>query len=428
MKQRIVYHHYFINSVLSSLIRGYADYFHNELFYPRSREIIIASYEKGVQHFLQRKNNAGEKMAPKYPFLVLDPMFDFEPDPQAGRSLWRYPNFAQGIRDYAEFEPPIYEDDNLKISALLNRYKGRMDLIVWCSSPYELMDFRHLLMNSFAGFDRPIYPSCINGYIVIPDDLYFYTYENPYDGQKYTINWTENKSEVVLLKNIALNKMVFPFAFRPYIKMVSCDDGSEKYGGSGDELSDYRLTVGLEWEAEVPSYIGLQASMRPDYSTVLYNGNPQEVKFHLDLDIGFAYVAKYEDEHGTQKTYNIPDNTIQLFSAEETDEYGEKTQLGWSDEVTFKEKYMYIITQENEDSIKADTPIDFSVTLTEDITDAFKVRIYAKYGELYRDHHWYVESPGVIVFKSFQLQSLRVGDIMWFAVYESNATPQDYYE
>lgn len=422
MYQEKVFHHYFINSCFSSMIRGYADYFHNELF-PRSKEIVIASYTKAVQHWLQRKTEAGEKMSPKYPFLTLDPMYDFEPDPQSGRFLWRYPNFS-GNLSMSLFKPAIYEDDNILLAPILNRYRGRMDLIVWCSSPYELMDVRHLFLSTFGGLDRPIYPKTIDGYIIIPDELLFYTYENPYDGQSYTIDWENNGSQVVLLKNINKNKMVYPFEFRPYIKMTDIGDGSDKYGGgTGDELSDYRINVGLEWEADIPSYLGLQAVKRPEYSDKLYQGDSRQIKMFLDMDVGFNYFADFDKDDGTTVRYSLPDMEIQTFASEQLDEYGEKDVKIWSEDVYYKEKYSYIITQEDEDNINSDPPVDFSVTILDDIEDAYRIKILGKFGELYRDYHWYVSAPGVITFRSFQLETIHAGDVIYIAVYTD--TPED---
>ena len=53
---------------------------------------------------------------------------------------------------------------------------------------------------------------------------------------------------------------MFPFYIRPYIKLTGVSDGSEKYGGSGDEISDYRLSVSMEWECSLPTHLIMLAS------------------------------------------------------------------------------------------------------------------------------------------------------------------------
>ena len=263
MQENQIFHHYFINNSLSSLIRGIADYFGTE-FFDRTKEIVISTYEKGVQHWLERQKNGGEKMTSHYPYIVMDPDMAFEPDPQAGRFFWGYPNFMGQFASQL-FKPAIYEDSNLLVAPILNRYKGRFDLIVWCSSIYELMDFRMLTYQLFGGQERIIKPVNIDGVLVLPDELLVYTYDNPYTGESYSLDWANNKSEVILVKNINQNRMVYPFQVNPWIKMLDVNDGAEKYGG-GDEVSDHRITITCEWECSLPTHIGIIATKQPNFS------------------------------------------------------------------------------------------------------------------------------------------------------------------
>ena len=96
------------------------------------------------------------------------------------------------------------------------------------------------------------------------------------------------------------------------------------------------------------------------------------------------------------------------------------TKVVWSETTKYKDRYNYQLTQENDDSIHADPPLNFVVHLLEDIDDPYMLRIYGKFGELVRDYHWRIISPGVVEFVSFQLGSLDVGDNIWFALYEED--------
>lgn len=422
MQENKVFHHYYINNCIGSMIRGIADYFGTE-FFDRTKEIVISTYEKGVQHWIQRQQNAGEKMSPKYPFVVFDPGLDFEPDPQAGRFFWGYPNFMGNFASKM-FRPAIYEDENLLIAPILNRYKGRFDIIVWCSSVYELIDFRMLTFQMFAGQDRIITPVNIEGYIVLPDELLAYTYENPYTGESYSIDWSANRSEVVLVKNINKNRMVYPFEITPWIKLISCDDGSEKYGGSGDEISDHRLTLSCEWECSIPTHLGLVATKQPLHSTKPINPlTRKDIKIGWDIDVGYQYSVSFRDpDSGSQIGDKVPlaDKIIHTFVGQDmtTGDDGEFAKSYWSEMASYKDRYNYLITQDDYDKAHADPPENFVVNLIDDIEDPYNLRIYGKFGPLMRDYHWKITSPGVVEFIGFNLGALNVGDNLWFAIYE----------
>ena len=389
---------------MSRMIRGVAEYFGNK-FFDRSQEIIIATYEKAVQHYAQRLKEAGEKHAPRYPFVVFDPGMDFEPDPQAGRFFHGYPNFMGSFAARLT-KPYIYEDDNLVVAPVLNRYKGRFDLIVWCSSVYELMDFRMLTIQMFGGHDRIIYPTTILGQIVIPDEIIGYQYENPYTQTKYTLDWESNKSEVNLIKNINQNKMIYPFEFRPWIKMTDISDGSEKYGGSGDELSEHRLNITLEWECSLPTHLSLVATHVPIFDNI----------FEFTLDIGFSNKCEFVDPE-TNKIINTVNlsreyNTIYVKNGEEPE-----SNTGW---LTFKDKYKYTLTQMDVDSINRGEHETVYFTLDEPVAEPHHVRLYSKNGVMRRNYLWKLgDDKQTIYIVPVDLKDVfDEGDEIWIAMYE----------
>ena len=419
MQDNAIFHHYFINNSISALIRGIADYFGTE-FFDRTKEIVIATYDKGVQHYIQRQKNAGEKMAPKFPYIVFDPGLDFEPDPQAGRFFWGYPNFMGQFASQM-FRPAIYEDENILVAPILNRYKGRFDIIVWCSSVYEFIDLKIQTFQLFAGQDRIIEPVNIDGHIILPDELLAYTYENPYTGNSYTLDWVNNKSEVLLVKNINKNKMVYPFQITPWIKLLSCDDGSEKYGGSGDEVSNHRLNISCEWECSLPTHVGLIAVKQPNYSQKPVNPFlNRHVRFYMDTDIGYEYSIPFLDPETRDvvHTEKLSSHVFQTFVGSDSTSTDISESVVWDDLVDYKSKYNYILTQTDDDLIHSDPPQNFSVHLLEDVNDAYSLRIYGKYGPLLRDYHWRLTSSGVVEFLGFTLGLLKSGDTIWFAIYE----------
>lgn len=420
MQENQIFHHVYINNCIGAMIRGIADYFGTD-FFDRTQEIVIATYEKGVQHWLQRQKNSGEKMAPKYPYIVFEPEMDFEPDPQAGRFFWGYPNFMGQFASQM-FKPAIYEDENLLVAPILNRYKGRFNVNVWCSSIYELIDFRALTFQMFGGQDRIIQPVNIDGYIVLPDELLAYVYENKYNGVSYSLDWVENKSEVVLVKNINQNRMVYPFTVTPWIKMTDCGDGAEKYGGSGDEVSDHRLTISCEWECAIPMHIGLIATKQPNFSSKFMDTlESRSVKISFAVELDYEYSVPFIDPDTGKKISEakLPSQLMQTFGGRgTTDNSGIEQNLVWSETSNYKDKYNYVITQADYDAIHSEPVQNFIVHLLDDVPDAYNMRVYGKLGPLMRDYHWRLLQPGVVEFVGFQLGSLKVGDNIWFAFYE----------
>lgn len=391
------------------MIRGIADYFGTE-FFDRSQEIVIATYEKAVQHFSQRLKEPGEKHAPRYPFIVFDPGMDFEPDPQAGRFFHGYPHFLRAFA-IRLIKPYIYEDDNIVVAPVLNRYRGRFDIIVWCSSVYELIDFRFLVIQMFGGQERIIYPRNILGQIIMPDEILGYEYNNPYTKVNYTLDWEANGSEVQLIRNINDNKMIFPFTFRPWIKMVDISDGAEKFGGSGDELSEYRLNIGLEWECSIPTHISMLAIKEPIFDNIL----------ELNVDIGYSYKCDFKDPITGEviNTINMTDTISNVIGKD--DEEDEDNKIVTSEWAYFKDRYKYTITETDINNMNLSDPINPVITLTESVSNGWNVRLYGKYGPMNRSYHWNLISDTEVELVSVTLKdSFDEGDEIWIAMYEGD--------
>jgi hypothetical protein len=180
-----LYHQIYIHNFLSAFFKGTANFF-SDVLYDRTKEVVISTYEKHVRHWRTRCKDAGEKLTPKYPYMILDPSLDFAPDPQAGRFFYQYPNFDKATAARM-FNPVIYNDGNVRISPVLTRYKGRMDIILYCSSFQELIDYQVLTHQFFGGEDRVIKPVNLESYIILPDEFTSYIYENDYNGQRYSL-------------------------------------------------------------------------------------------------------------------------------------------------------------------------------------------------------------------------------------------------
>lgn len=398
------YHNVFIHNVVGSFFRGVADYFKTEWF-SRSQEIIISTYEKAVEHVRQRKQQGGENWVLKYPFILFDPSYDFEPEQYVGKLLDGYPHFRQDIASNM-YGPKIYDDDKVVISPVLNRYQGTFDVTVWCSSVSELLDTRLLSFQFFGGLGRIIIPRSINGYFILPNEIKTYTYENPYTGESYILDWSSSKCEEILVKTISKDlgdlHFSFPFSVEPMLKLSGISDGSDKYGGSGDDIGEYRVTISIEWECSIPTHLVIHADKFPKRCH----------KIDINIGSGFQYVMK--SKFPNNEIISTPTQILVSYLDDNESKYTRK-------DLIFKNNYMYIITQEDEDLIKSNkNSVEKSIfiTLPETITNCEFLKVFYKFGELHRDYHWRLTPLNQVELLGFNLEILEKDDTIGISIYE----------
>jgi len=386
------YHYVYINNVFGSFVRGLADYFRTEM-YPRTKETVIGTYERSVQHFLNRQKDPGEKHSVEYPFITFNPEITFEPEERMGKFFHQYPNFENRWANYI-CEPKLYDDGNVSIAPVINRYKGTFEIILWLGSVYETIDQRAYTYQFFGGLDRPIYPKAIDGYFIVPDELITYNYNNPYNGVNYNLDWSGTDVTQTLVKNINQNKWTWPFEIKPWIKLTGIDDGTEKYGGSGDELSDHRMTIQLEWECNLPTHLAVKIDKMPDN----YSG------LDFSINTGFHYVPT-----SSIGGITIPQDKI-ITTNDSTSTYSVDT--------TIDTTYNYIVTATNAVSILADEI--FEITLLKEVVDQNLIHVYAKLGMLTPEMHWRLKDSFTIEIVGFNMDLLLEGDIITISYYKDD--------
>lgn len=386
-----IYHHYFINNVIGTYIDGLAKFFKNSLF-NRTTEIVVGTYEKAVQHYRQRIQNLGETHHPTYPFATLDPSLDFEPEEIAGRFLYQYPQFEPNIA-LKEFQPRIYQDDNIIISPVLNRYKGRVELIIWCSSVYEYMDNRLLAYQFFGGLNRVISPTNIEGYFILPNEVIFYNYSNAYTNEEYELDWANTTVDNVLIRNINQDKYVFPFAVQPQIRMTGVSDGSEKYGG--DDLSEWRLSLEIEWESVLPTHLIMETTHLPEHSRLKA----------LEIDVGFVYLAATAEGDG-----ETAPNEIMLSIYDTTTEDFERIDAHYDN------SFNYFLTSSDIEALDNDEDVDIDLGDVE-IADSYLIQVYGLYGIMTESYHWVLKDDHTVTLKGIGVTGLEEGDIITITKY-----------
>lgn len=347
-----VSHYLYIHNVLGCFFDSMAKFFKNSLF-SSSTECVIGTYEKAVQHFQNRTYDGGERHYTKYPFLTLDPSLDFDIEERAGMFLYQYPSYEL-LKASKQFGPNFYEDENVTISPVLNRYVGTFSLIIWCRSVYEYIDLRILALQFFAGGKgRIIYPVNVDGYFILPDKYLYYDYQNPYTGLEYTLDWSSSEAESILIKTLNQDKWVYPFSLTPWLTLEGAGDGSEKYGG--DDLSEYKLVLDIKWETYLPTHLVLVSHKGP---IILPNS-------YFEMETGIVHRFPGVEE-------SVPANVTHIY-ADPTKEPIHPDGI-WSTDVSYKERWEYILTASDVESLNNEENI--TLEIPEAVSDAFKLKIY----------------------------------------------------
>lgn len=390
------HHVTYLNSIFSSFISGLGDYVRSDLF-PRAKDTIISTHTKAVEMVRTRKNLANENWSPKFPFLVVQPNMDIKPEPLLGRLYHSYPNYYSRFASKL-YAPRMYEDDDVYIAPVLNRYVGSMDCIAWCSSIYEAIDLRLGVFQMFGGEGVYIQPRNLDCLLIIPEFLENYTYENKYTEETKVLDWSSSQSSQVLIRNINKNQLCAPITLRPIIKLLSIDDSYDSYGGSGDTITDHRVSIQIEWECNIPTHLVMIEKKMPRPS--------------IPISFETSYKYKFVRDPLTDELLKLPD---EMFNTSVVD----------LDSTSVEKKFLeynklenYIITEA--DIVKFANNENVYVTPTTVITDSRFLRVHGKYGFLREPIHYDVKSDGRIVLFGQNMKSLLEDDILTFVFYLAN--------
>lgn len=390
-----LYYNLHVNQTYQSFIHSVSDMFKTKWF-PRCKDVVISTYSKVVERERNRRNNASENYSPQYPFMVFDPNMDLQPEPALGKFIHQYSAYSKSF-DSKQWDPRIYEDENIYVAPSFNRYMGTWEMIVWCSSIYELFDYMTTAYQLFGGnigrYIEPTYES----YFVIPNDITLYTYSNPYTGESYKIDWDESIAEVYKLKNINDNRMVVPFTTKPLIKLTGISDGSDKYGApSDDEIGQYRMVISMEWETWMPVGVILVGEAAPDPC----------VRFELDLNVGFQYSAISKS---AGRIVTTPIHKLVTYLQDEDSTALSTAQLIWM------RSFLYTITEADYNSFQNSQNV--YVTLPDNMQHCVYLNVYTKFGQLVRDFQWQLISPNRIKLIGMNMQDFSKDDLISFELY-----------
>ena len=245
--------YFFVHNVYANFFKDSLDYFAGHLW-PRFEHRVVATYDKAVEYLTKKDQYGREVDKPQLPAMILNPSgeFDLADAIAGGKQTWRFPNLSPGFGK--RLFTPIYQDENMYITVVFMRIQGDIELLMLLNSFYEYCDLKMLFLNTFAGFDRWIYPQFFTSFIILPPELVNYKYKNDITGADYGINWEQEGAYEHLIKTTAKDEMVYPVNIKPIYKLTGFSDVSQRYGGT-DKLADWRLGATIKYEIEVPTYI-----------------------------------------------------------------------------------------------------------------------------------------------------------------------------
>jgi len=390
------YNYFWIHNVFGSFIKDTMDYFADYL-YPRFTWKVIGTYDKAVEYYNKTTQLGRESDQPQLPGLILDPSGDFNIDETYGKFLYRFPNLAPGQLKYV-YEP-MYQDQNILITAGFSRFIGDINFIGLMSSFYEYYDMKVFLNLIFGGNDRPIYPKYFTSFIILPEEIKSYRYENDVTGVSYNLN-IENAYER-LVKTTNTNELVFPVNIKPLYRLTGMSDASNRLGGTSN-LPSYKLNFTVSYEIELPTFLVLES----DYLA-------KQVKINVNYGSCYSVNNSYTI---VPNAVNEIDSTVDLgldetsnstvtFPTEAT-----VVDLGF---MTFKTRYYYIATKSDETST---TYID--ITIPETILDVSLLKVNTKWRLLLYGDDFTIEDYGTILRINKTKVSITEGDVIELYIYK----------
>jgi hypothetical protein len=355
------YHYQFINNVIGEFYSNLLNWVGDTL-YPRFKNKVIGTYDKAVEYYLKLQEDGREEDKPYLPFVALNPSGELLPSGPYGKALWRYPHLGRGLG--AKLYDPIYEDQNVKVCVVFSRIEGEIELIMWMRSIYEYLDLRVFLLQMFGGMERPIYPNTFNSFLILPNEVYNYTYDNPYTGEHYTLDWDSYNVHSGLVKSTNTQEWIYPIKVKPQISITSLADGSERYGGT-DKVAEYRVTATLKYEIELPTYMEIQTDFLAE-------------RMNLNINFGSSYTA-YPD---TVVPVNILTSQLSNQPLDTTN------VIVYEKGMVLNNRFYHVVTQQ-----EADSTSNVIFDLPADSTNVDLIYVNSRYGKMdYKDHYDIINS------------------------------------
>lgn len=242
---------FYVNHCLMDVFSGIMSWF-SESYYNAFKHKILGGYDKAIQEIRMHLNKKDQAEILPLPSISLNPFGDITVDPKFAQ-LWRVPSIGTNLASL--YMDPIYEDEYFGFSVIANRFVGNFEVIIYCASAYEYLDFFvQTSMWFHGGFNRRVRPGLIHTNCIIPDDVILGSYgDAPYD-------WSETGITKQFIKSMNGDYFLYPITLGPQIWLTSATNGSTVYGE--DDLASYKLQLSIEYDVDLPTHIIVRSNDR----------------------------------------------------------------------------------------------------------------------------------------------------------------------
>lgn len=412
------YHNQFIHHVFGKFIETTAEFL-NQTMYPRFKWTTIGTYNKAVEYITKKDQLGREPDKPLLPALIINPTeMNLGEASSGGQQLWRFPGFSTGF--LGRIFEPIYKDPNLKIVPGFSRVHGTLECVALCNSYYEYLDLYLLMLQTFGGKERRIFPSWFSSHIILPNEILNYTFSNEVTGESYQLDWNNNVgSTYILVDTIGKDSKVLPCKIKPLFYLSDISDGSERYGGS-DKLADWKLQFNVTYEVELPTFLHIEELRDLELAT-------RSIKFNVRFGSSYSdYVSKdmYDSEENNQTSTGVfwpkfqttqlsfdPSDyiypTVNQFDYEKTISPDSTSELTLTMK-TLTARYYLPLTNDILDSTSS-----VELTLPNPVSDKAFFDVSSKYGVLsYYDHYEISPDGTKLILKVQNITGLNQDDIL----------------
>lgn len=377
------FHHTFIHNVFGGFIEDTLSYFADYL-YPRTNYRVVGTYDKAVDYLKEQMNLGREMDTPNLTAMILNPSGDFNLDDanSGAKQFYRFPGLTPGF--IQRLYEPIYQDNNVKINVGFTRLKGEIELLILVNSFYEYFDVKLLMIQQFGGEGRLIKPVYFDSFIIIPDELVNFSYTNDVTGVTYQMDWDKAGASRHLVRTTNRNELVVAGKIKPNYKLMGVSDASQRHGGI-DSLADWRLSLQIEYEIEIPSFIIIDS----DY-----------------LAEGLTSNFEYGHVYSENSEYNQPVDDVLVTNTDydagmEDGEPGKPDLPEEADNLIRKEKYFKTRYFHEVTAVDADATTNVIISIPETITDETLLKVQTKDGNLdFYDDYTLEDSGNTLVIKS----------------------------
>lgn len=284
----------------SGILQWFKDSYGNGKF----KTVVMGGYDKAVREIRSHFKDGKQPEVPVLPAISLNPLGDISMDPRF-MQLWRVPSIGSDLAGLY-LNDLIYEDRNFGFALIHNRFIGNFEVIIYCQSAYEYMDFfTQTLLWFHNGGGRVVRPGLIKTNCILPEEIVKGAYENE--------DWASSGLTRKFIRQMNENGFIYPVVIAPQIKLSSVSNASTVYGDS--DVSEYKLQITVEYDIDLPTHILVRNDAMPMIQDLVIRTNDSEMVYHHVYTPEDKTVADIEEEW-YKRSYNS-----YYFARLEKDEY-----------------------------------------------------------------------------------------------------------